>query len=47
VLAAALDRGASLTAALRRATVAASLCCTRAGSRGSIPTAAETDSAAF
>ncbi len=43
VLAAALDRGLALRAALERATAAAALCCTRAGSQGSIPTAAETD----
>jgi len=43
VLAAALDRGASLDAALDRATRAAALCCTRPGSQGSIPRAAETD----
>lgn len=43
VLAAALDRGANLTAALNRATAAAALCCTRHGSQGSIPSAHETD----
>ena len=43
VLAAALDRGATLTVALNRATAAAALCCTRRGSQGSIPTARETD----
>jgi ribokinase len=43
VLAAALDRGATLTTALRRATAAAALCCTRHGSQGSIPSASETD----
>jgi ribokinase len=43
VLAAALDRGATLEAALQRATTAAALCCTRAGSQGSIPTAREID----
>jgi ribokinase len=43
VLAAALDRGATLTAALDRATAAAGLCCTRHGSQGSIPTGTETD----
>jgi ribokinase len=43
VLAAALDRGAALDQAMRRATAAAALCCTRAGSQSSIPTAAETD----
>jgi ribokinase len=45
VLAAALDRGLALPAALRRANVAAALCCTRAGSQGSLPSAAETDAA--
>ena len=43
VLAAALDRGATLTAALNRATAAAALCCTRHGSQSSIPSASETD----
>jgi ribokinase len=43
VLAAALDRGATMTAALERATAAAALCCTRHGSQGSIPFARETD----
>ena len=43
VMAAALDRGAELEVALRRATAAAGLCCTRPGSQGSIPTACETD----
>ena len=43
VLAAALDRGATLTAALHRATAAAALCCTRPGSQSSIPSARETD----
>jgi ribokinase len=43
VLAAALDRGATLTGALNRATAAAALCCTRHGSQGSIPSARETD----
>jgi|HubBroStandDraft_1064217.scaffolds.fasta_scaffold18706_1 ribokinase len=43
VLAASLDRGATLTAALQRATAAAALCCTRHGSQGSIPLACETD----
>jgi len=43
VLAATLDRGAPLAAALARATAAAALCCTRAGSQSSLPTAAETD----
>jgi ribokinase len=45
VLAAALDRGLALPAALRRANAAAALCCTRAGTQGSMPTAAETDAA--
>ncbi len=43
VLAAALDRGATLPAALARAIAAAGICCTRAGSQGSLPAAAETD----
>jgi ribokinase len=43
VLAAALDRGMTLPDALNRATAAAALCCTRHGSQGSIPSAAETD----
>ena len=43
VLAAALDRGDALPAALRRASAAAALCCTRAGSQGSLPLAADTD----
>ncbi|MDA8049867.1 MAG: ribokinase [Rhodospirillales bacterium] len=45
VLAAALDRGASLRDALARAVVAAGLCCTRAGSQRSLPNAAETEAA--
>jgi ribokinase len=45
VLAAALDRGDALTDALRRASVAAALCCTRHGSQNSLPRAAETDAA--
>jgi ribokinase len=45
VLAAALDRGAALADALRRASVAAALCCTRRGSQNSLPRAAETDAA--
>lgn len=45
VLAAALDRGASLKQALQRANVAAALACTRAGSQGSVPDAAVTDAA--
>jgi len=43
VLAVALDRGAGMQAALQRANAAAALCCTKAGSQGSLPTAAETD----
>jgi ribokinase len=43
VLAAALDRGTSLSAALTRASAAAALCCTRAGSQSSLPIATETD----
>lgn len=42
VLAAALDRGLALPAALARATRAAGLCCTRPGTQGSMPHAAET-----
>ena len=45
VLAAALDRGLPLRQALQRANVAAGLCCTRKGTQGSMPTAAETDAA--
>jgi ribokinase len=45
VMAAGLDRGLDLPAALRRAACAAALCCTRAGSQGSLPDAAETDGA--
>jgi ribokinase len=43
VLAAALDRGQSLTDALQRATTAAALCCMKFGSQGSLPWATETD----
>ena len=43
VLAAALDRGQSLTDALQRATTAAALCCMKPGSQGSLPWAEETD----
>jgi len=43
VLAAALDRRAPISDALHRANAAAALCCTRAGSQGSVPTAEETD----
>lgn len=45
VLAAALDRGHGLDAAMARATAAAALCCTRPGSQGSAPWAHETDRA--
>ena len=45
VLAAGLDRGLAIDAALRRASVAAALCCTRAGSQTSLTSAAETDAA--
>jgi ribokinase len=43
VLAAAVDRGASLSAALTRASTAAALCCARAGSQSSLPIATETN----
>jgi ribokinase len=43
VLAHRLDRGETLRSAVRRATIAAALCCTCHGSQGSIPTATETD----
>jgi ribokinase len=43
VLAAALDRGTSLADALARASAAAALCCTRAGSQSSLPDANETN----
>jgi ribokinase len=43
VLAHRLDRGETLRAAIRRASVAAAICCTRHGSQGSLPMAAETD----
>lgn len=43
VLAAGLDRGLSVPAALRRANTAAALCCTRPGSQSALPTRAETD----
>jgi ribokinase len=43
VLAHRLDRGETLRAAVRRASVAAALSCTRHGSQGSLPMAAETD----
>ncbi len=45
VLAAGLDRGEGMAAALARANAAAGLCCTRRGTQGSMPLAAETDSA--
>ncbi len=45
VLAAALDRDLPLIDAIRRANVAAALCCARAGSQASLPMAAETDAA--
>jgi ribokinase len=43
VLAAALDRGLGLEAAMRRAAAAAALACTRPGTQASLPRAAETD----
>ena len=43
VLAHRLDRGEAMPDAIRRATLAASLSCTRPGSQSSIPTAVETD----
>ncbi len=45
VLAAALDGGAPLDGALRRAAAAAALSCTRAGSQATMPRRAETDAA--
>jgi ribokinase len=45
VLAASLDRGLPLPQALARANAAAALACTRPGTQGSMPRAAETDSA--
>ncbi len=45
VLAAALDRGLPLAAALGRAGVAASLSCTRAGAQTSFPVADEINAA--
>lgn len=45
VMAASLDRGAPFHDALRRASAAAALCCTRRGSQASLPTAAEIDAA--
>lgn len=46
VLAAALECGAPLASACRRATVAASLACTRPGAQAGMPTRAEIDAAA-
>lgn len=43
VLASALDRGFSLEAAMRRASAAAAIACSRSGSQSSIPLAVETD----
>ena len=43
VLAHRLDRGETLPAAVRRASIAAAICCTRPGSQGSLPAQAETD----
>ncbi|MET7247158.1 ribokinase [Methylobacterium sp. EM32] len=45
VLAAALDRGAPLRAAMERASLAAALACSRRGSQASLPWRAETDRA--
>lgn len=45
VMAAGLDRGLAAPVALVRATAAAGLACTRPGSQGSLPHAAETDAA--
>ena len=45
VLAAGLDRGLGLADAIGRANVAAGLCCTRAGTQGSLPSTAEIDAA--
>ena len=45
VLAAALDRGLDLPAAMQRASVAAALACTKRGSQGSLPEAGEIDAA--
>ena len=46
VLCAALDRGATLEAAMRRAAVAAAIACTRPGAAASMPLRAETDALA-
>ncbi|NGM22599.1 ribokinase [Roseomonas stagni] len=43
VLASAMDRGLPLDAAMRRASAAAAIACTRPGAASSMPTAAETD----
>jgi ribokinase len=43
VLAHRLERGETLLTAVRRAGIAAAVCCTRQGSQGSLPTQAETD----
>ncbi len=43
VLAAGLDRGLALPDAIRRANLAAALCCTRIGTQASLPTRAEID----
>ena len=45
VMAAGLDRGMTLPQALARANAAAALCCTRAGSQGSLPRGVEIDAA--
>jgi len=47
VLAHRLDCGETLRAAVRRASVAAGICCTRLGSQGSIPAAVDTDRMVF
>lgn len=46
VLAAALDRGAAIGSAMTRASIAAALCCSRAGSQNSLPLADEIEQAA-
>jgi len=45
VLAAALDRGMAMKQAMGRASVAAGLCCSRAGSQNSLPAGSGTDAA--
>ena len=45
VLATALDRGFAIAPAIQRASIAAALCCTRAGSQNTLPMRAETDAA--